>query len=91
MSATPSTILIVEDEIALAEIVVDYLKRDGFLCIHQTSGAHCVEIITSQSVDLVLLDVMLPGLDGFEVCKAIRKTLSTPIIMLTARVEEIDR
>ncbi|MFM7010920.1 MAG: winged helix-turn-helix domain-containing protein, partial [Betaproteobacteria bacterium] len=47
--------------------------------------------ITSQSVDLVLLDVMLPGLDGFEVCKAIRKTLSTPIIMLTARVEEIDR
>jgi two-component system response regulator BaeR len=91
MNSTPSTILIVEDEIALAEIVVDYLKRDGFLCIHHTSGMHCVETITSQSVDLVLLDVMLPGLDGFEVCKAIRKTLSTPIIMLTARVEEIDR
>lgn len=91
MSARNTTILLIEDETAIAEIVVDYLLREGFKCLHQTSGSNCVEIIKQQHIDLVLLDVMLPGEDGFEICKTIRKYLSTPIIMLTARVEEIDR
>jgi len=91
VSTSSSRILIIEDEFALAEIVVDYLAREGFTCIHHTTGVHCVETIKTENIDLVLLDVMLPDLDGFEVCKMIRKTLSTPIIMVTARVEEIDR
>jgi len=91
MTASSSTILVFEDEAALAEIVVDYLVREGFSCIHHTTGIHCVDTIKSKDIDLVLLDVMLPDMDGFEVCKMIRKTLSTPIIMVTARVEEIDR
>ena len=91
MSPSSSTILIIEDEVALAEIVVDYLVREGFSCIHHTTGINCVDTINNKNIDLVLLDVMLPDMDGFEICKMIRKTLSTPIIMVTARVEEIDR
>ena len=90
MSTSSSRILIIEDEFALAEIVVDYLAREGFTCIHHTTGFHCVETIKTENIDLVLLDVMLPDLDGFEVCKMIRKTLSTPIIMVTARSEAED-
>lgn len=91
MSSAKGEILIVEDEVAIADIVVDYLKRDGFGAEHRVDGGEVQALISTGRFALILLDVMLPGLDGFELCRAIRKTSAIPIIMMTARVEEIDR
>ena len=91
MSSRKGCILIIEDETALAEIVVDYLKREGFEAEHRTEGQGIEALVQSARFDLVLLDVMLPGLNGFDLCRAIRKVSMIPIIMMTARVEEIDR
>jgi two-component system response regulator BaeR len=91
MSTAKGQILIIEDEVAIAEIVVDYLKRDGFETEHRVDGGEVQALITTGRFALILLDVMLPGADGFELCRAIRKVSAIPIIMMTARVEEIDR
>jgi len=91
MSSAKGEILIVEDEVAIADIVVDYLKRDGFAAEHRVDGSEVQALVSTGRFALILLDVMLPGLDGFELCRAIRKTSAIPIIMMTARVEEIDR
>ena len=91
MSTAKGEILIIEDEVAIAEIVVDYLKRDGFETEHRVDGSEVLSLITTDRFALLLLDVMLPGADGFELCRAIRKISAIPIIMMTARVEEIDR
>lgn len=84
-------VLIIEDEVDLAEIVEAYLHRDGFETIHETDGHRILDLIASGTFDIILLDVMLPGIDGFQLCKMIRNISSIPIIMMTARVEEIDR
>ncbi|PTY37545.1 two-component system response regulator BaeR [Saccharospirillum sp. MSK14-1] len=84
-------ILIVEDEAKLAEVVRDYLHRDGYdthLC-HR--GDEVLDWLADHQPALILLDLMLPGLDGLTLCREIRKKMATPIIMTTARVEEIDR
>jgi two-component system response regulator BaeR len=91
MSTTKGKILIIEDEVAIAEIVVDYLKRDGFETDHRVDGSEVRSLVTTERFALILLDVMLPGADGFELCRAIRQVSAIPIIMMTARVEEIDR
>lgn len=91
MSTAKGKVLIVEDEVAIAEIVVDYLKRDGFETEHRVDGSEVQSLITTDRFALILLDVMLPGADGFELCRAIRQVSAIPIIMMTARVEEIDR
>ena len=91
MSTAKGEILIIEDEGAIAEIVVDYLKRDGFKAEHRVDGSEVQSLIATGRFALILLDVMLPGVDGFELCRAIRKVSAIPIIMMTARVEEIDR
>ena len=91
MSTAKGQILIIEDEVAIAEIVVDYLKRDGFETEHRVDGSEVQSLIATTRFALILLDVMLPGADGFELCRAIRKVSAIPIIMMTARVEEIDR
>lgn len=91
MSTAKGQILIIEDEVAIAEIVVDYLKRDGFETEHRVDGREVQSLVTTGRFALILLDVMLPGADGFELCRAIRKVSAIPIIMMTARVEEIDR
>jgi two-component system response regulator BaeR len=91
MSTAKGEILIIEDEGAIAEIVVDYLKRDGFDTEHRVDGNEVQSLIATGRFALILLDVMLPGADGFELCRAIRKVSAIPIIMMTARVEEIDR
>lgn len=94
------TILIVEDEFAIREVVRKYLELDGFAVFEADSGVQALALLRDQAVDLVVLDIMLPGLDGFTITRAIRGASeygnlmlenSTPIIMLTARGEESDR
>lgn len=84
-------ILIVEDETDLAQILVDYLKRDGFTASTIADGLAALTELVRSPPDLLILDVMLPGLDGISILRELRKTSNLPVIMATARVEEIDR
>jgi two-component system response regulator BaeR len=84
-------VLIVEDEQRLAMILVDYLHAAGFATHWLGEGRGVVSWIRDEQPDLVLLDLMLPGRDGMEICKETRTFSTVPIIMITARVEEIDR
>lgn len=83
-------ILIVEDEDILREIVKDYLLNDGYEVLEATDGKEALSIFEEHEVHLIILDIMLPELDGWSVCRRIRKTSNVPIIMLTARVDEDD-
>ena len=85
------TILIVEDEPKLAALLRDYLHQAGFAAETVADGLAAVPAVRSLAPCLVLLDLMLPGRDGLEICKEIRSFSKVPIIMVTARVEEIDR
>jgi DNA-binding response OmpR family regulator len=85
------TILIVEDETRLAEILEDYLKREGFRTERAKDGQRGLELWRAARPDLILLDVMMPVLDGFEVARRIRAESFVPIIMLTARADEVDK
>ena len=87
----PETILIVEDEPKLAEVLADYLRQAGFNIEHLADGREVVPRVRESAPDLILLDLMLPGKDGMEICKEIRAFSAVPIIILTARIEEIDR
>ncbi|RII27180.1 MAG: two-component system response regulator BaeR [Geobacter sp.] len=84
-------ILIVEDELKLAELLRDYLEKGGFEPFCLSNGGEVVPWVRERRPDLILLDLMLPGRDGLEICKEIRTFSSVPIIMVTARIEEIDR
>jgi two-component system response regulator BaeR len=84
-------ILVVEDERKLASLLADYLKASGFESICLDNGSEVVSYVREHKPDLILLDLMLPGRDGMEVCKDIRTFSRVPIIMVTARIEEIDR
>ena len=84
-------ILIVEDEVKLAQLMSDYLQQSGFTTRCIGNGTEAVSAAQKTSFDLILLDLMLPGLDGMEVCKSLRRFSDVPIIMVTARVDEIDR
>jgi DNA-binding response OmpR family regulator len=84
-------ILVVEDEPTLLETLVYNLKRQGYLVEASSDGESAVQIAQRTHPDLIVLDIMLPKLDGFEVCRIIRKVMNVPIIMLTARDEEFDR
>jgi len=85
-----STLLLVEDDISLANWVCEYLIEQNFNVIHVERGDLVLNKIKTEVIDLVLLDVMLPGLNGIEVCRLIRQHSQTPIIMLTARADEFD-
>jgi TolB-like protein/DNA-binding response OmpR family regulator len=85
------TILVVEDEEKLAALLNDYLKQSGFTPYLLADGLEVVPWVRERNPDLILLDLMLPGRDGLEICKEIRTFSNVPIIMVTARVEEIDR
>lgn len=91
MTANPARILIVEDEIKLASLLHDYFQQAHYLphCIHH--GDEVIGYVKNHPVDLILLDVMLPGKDGIQLCKELRQFTVLPIIMITARVDEVDR
>jgi len=84
-------ILIVEDEQKIAELLRDYLEKAGYRTTMVNRGDQAVGQVKKKSPDLMLLDIMLPGMDGMAVCREVRKISQMPIIMITARVEEIDR
>ncbi|RVU85903.1 response regulator [Leucothrix sargassi] len=86
-----SHILIIEDEAKIAQILVDYLHNDGFETSVLETGLEAVETIKTKQPDLVLLDLMLPEKDGITICREVRQFSSVPIIMLTAKVDEVDR
>ncbi len=83
-------ILVVEDEDILREVIVDYLIEDGYQVLEAADGEKALELFRSNSVDLVILDIVLPKVDGWSVCRRIRKNSSIPIIILTARSDEDD-
>jgi len=85
------TILIVEDEPKLADLLSAYLQQAGYITQHLAEGLAVEPWLHAQTADLLILDLMLPGKDGIEICRAIRTFSSIPIIMATARIEEIDR
>ena len=84
-------VLIVEDEPKLANLLADYLKASGFEPHCLKSGTEVVSWVREHRPDLILLDLMLPGRDGMDICKELRSFSRVPIIMVTARIEEIDR
>jgi two-component system response regulator VicR len=84
-------ILIVDDEKSIVDIVKYNLKKEGFDTIEAYDGASALQIAKAHKPDLILLDVMLPEVDGFTVCKEIRQTSNVPILMLTAKSDEVDR
>ena len=88
---TSEHILIVEDEEKIASLLGDYLKAAGFRTSTQNNGDRVISQIKKDPSDLILLDIMLPGKNGIELCREIRQFSNVPIIMITARVEEIDR
>ena len=85
------TILIIEDEKPIVDILTFNLVREGYRVVSALDGEAGVEAANKENLDLILLDLMLPKMDGFEVCKYIRRTSATPVIMLTAREEEVDK
>jgi two-component system response regulator RstA len=83
-------ILLVEDDVKLARLIEEFLKRHGFEVAIEVRGDQAVYRIRQEQPDLVILDIMLPGMDGFEICKRIRTFYKNPVIMLTARGDEAD-
>jgi DNA-binding response OmpR family regulator len=86
-----STILLVDDEDAVQKLLAYPLERDGFRVVQARDGEEALTRFSQEEVDLVVLDVMLPKLDGLEVCKRLRASSTVPIIMLTARDDELDK
>ena len=88
------TVLIVDDEPDIVELVRFHVEKEGLTCLEATTGDRALRVAREQSPDLLILDLMLPGIDGLEICRMLRKDPSTAhmaIIMLTAKAEEVDR
>ena len=86
-----SRILIIEDEESIAELEKDYLELSGFEVEIENDGEAGLKRAISEEFDLFILDLMLPGVDGFEICKKIRETKNTPVIMISAKKDDIDK
>ena len=86
-----SKILIVEDEVAIAELEKDYLELSGFDVVMQHTGDAGLKAALNEDFNLIILDLMLPNVDGFEICKKVREKKNTPIIMVYAKKEDIDK
>lgn len=87
----PEKVLVVDDEPSLVELVTYNLRRAGYQTVTAGDGEEALQVAERENPDLVILDLMLPKLDGFEVCKALRQVSAVPIVMLTARTDEVDR
>lgn len=85
------TVLIVDDEKNIVDIIAFNLKKEGYAVIKAADGVEGVNCALEMNPDLILLDIMMPNMDGYEACKKIREKKNTPIIMLTARAEEVDK
>jgi DNA-binding response OmpR family regulator len=85
-----TSILLVDDDLEMGEMLVEYLQRSQFAASTEQDGLAAIGHLERERFDLIILDVMLPSMDGFEVLKTIRKSLSTPVIMLTARGDDVD-
>src|SRR5437899_2074548 len=84
-------VLVVEDDATVAEVVGRYLEHEGYVVETLTNGPAALERALASPPDVLVLDIMLPGMDGLEVCRRVRSVASTPIILLTARGQETDR
>ena len=84
-------ILVVEDEYDIRELLQNYLENEGYQVVTASDGEQAIEVFRSSHVDLILLDILLPRLNGYEVCRAIREESDIPIIMLTALDSEEDQ
>ena len=91
MAAKPQTVLVVEDESSIASFVAAYLKNAGYAVRTTPSGQEALRLVDAEKPALVVLDLMLPDLDGVEVCKRIRQKGDLPVLMLTARDEDVDK
>jgi DNA-binding response OmpR family regulator len=88
---TEKSVLVIEDDRNTANLIAVYLKREGFRPLTAGDGDAGLDLAERQHPDLVIIDLMLPKLDGWEVCRRLRQTSEVPVIMLTARAEEVDR
>ena len=84
-------ILVVEDNLEMATLLCDFLEADGYSVIHCADGESALTAFEKDGAKLVILDVMLPGLDGFAVCRKIRENANTPIIIVSAKTEKDDK
>ncbi|UWD49613.1 response regulator transcription factor [Clostridioides difficile] len=84
-------ILVVEDEKRMQDIIVEYMQKGGYTCITADDGVEALTILKNNDIDLMILDIMMPYLDGFSVCRVSREMTNIPIIMLTAKGEEEDK
>ncbi len=91
MTPVKRRICVVEDDAKIANLLINYLEKDGFTVQHLDNGMDVLAAVEAGTPDLIILDVLLPGKDGFEVCREVRRISNVPIIMVTARVDEIDR
>jgi two-component system response regulator CpxR len=88
---TGKTILFVDDDIELAQMLGEFLIAEGFLFLHASHGVQALDFVADRPIDLIVLDVMMPDLDGFEVLARLRRDVAVPVLMLTARGEADDR
>ena len=86
-----SKVLIIEDEVAIADLEKDYLELSGFEVEIENSGDVGLKRALQEEFDMFILDLMLPGIDGFEICRKIRETKNTPILMVSAKKDDIDK
>lgn len=90
-TSAPRRVMVVEDDTKIAQVLVDYLRNDGFVADAVADGAVALESLKRAVPAALVLDLMLPGLDGLSLCRAVRGFSDVPILMLTARVDEVDR
>ncbi|MGL5330236.1 MAG: response regulator transcription factor [Peptostreptococcaceae bacterium] len=86
-----NNILVVDDEKEIRDLLEIYLKNDGYNVIKASNGKEALEIVNNQDIDLLILDIMMPGMSGLEVCKIIRENKNIPILMLSAKSEDMDK